>query len=520
MSLQTETSSVRSSIDSNRFEYGQPGRHELTVEDDSHETREFDTSRRLLFTSHFLSTWNSRAFEFGAFLFLASIYPRTLLPASVYALARAGSAAVFSPWIGSYIDRANRLRVVRLSIVGQRIAVALSCILLYGLATFDDASAHIPLSYGALGVLSILACVEKLSAVMNTISVERDWVVIVAGSDENALASMNSQMRRIDLFCKVVAPLFISLMDGISSRVAIGATGGMTAASVLVEYFTIARVYSATPGLRHPNRSASISRPEDTQRSIVSSVSVALASARAYFTHRAFLPSFALALLYLTVLSFNGQMITYLVAIGLQSSVIGLLRGVSALFELSATWLAPTLISGIGPVRAGIWCLNAQLGCVIIACLSLWLDSNLNDVVATTSTIAAVIASRVGLWGFDLSAQLIVQQEVDADLRGTFSSQEVAFQNIFEMLSFASTIIFAKPEQFKIPSTVSAGAVAAASVLYAAFVRHRRGHLVHYSNCMQRDGKSAVRSTQGWRRVAQDEAETVDDVELNETIRS
>lgn len=69
-----------------------------------------------LYTSHALSAWNSRLFEFGAFLFLANIYPNTLLPASVYALARAASAALLSPWLGSYIDRADRLKAVRLSI--------------------------------------------------------------------------------------------------------------------------------------------------------------------------------------------------------------------------------------------------------------------------------------------------------------------------------------------------------------------------------------------------------------------
>jgi iron-regulated transporter 1 len=71
---------------------------------------------RRLYISHALSTWNSRLFEFGAFLFLANIYPSTLLPASVYALARAASAALLSPWLGSYIDRADRLKAVRLSI--------------------------------------------------------------------------------------------------------------------------------------------------------------------------------------------------------------------------------------------------------------------------------------------------------------------------------------------------------------------------------------------------------------------
>lgn len=71
---------------------------------------------RRLYISHALSTWNSRLFEFGAFLFLANIYPNTLLPASVYALARAASAALLSPWLGSYIDSADRLKAVRLSI--------------------------------------------------------------------------------------------------------------------------------------------------------------------------------------------------------------------------------------------------------------------------------------------------------------------------------------------------------------------------------------------------------------------
>jgi hypothetical protein len=73
-------------------------------------------TRTLLYTSHFLSTWNSRLFEFGAFLFLANIYPQTLLPASLYALCRNASAAIAAPWIGNYIDRADRLVVVRISI--------------------------------------------------------------------------------------------------------------------------------------------------------------------------------------------------------------------------------------------------------------------------------------------------------------------------------------------------------------------------------------------------------------------
>lgn len=55
-------------------------------------------------------------FEFGAVLFLASIFQGTLLYASVYALVRSLAAVVLSSWLGSVVDQASRLRAVRQSI--------------------------------------------------------------------------------------------------------------------------------------------------------------------------------------------------------------------------------------------------------------------------------------------------------------------------------------------------------------------------------------------------------------------
>lgn len=332
---------------------------------------------------------------------------------------------------------------------------------------------------------------------MNTVSIERDWVVVVAEGDEERLSTLNSQMRRIDLFCKLIAPLVVSLLDTVSSELAIAGTGLLTIAAIPAEYFAIARVYHSVPALT-TIRETSVSLPPDG-RYFQTRLGRACSGLTTYVRHQAFLPSFALALLYLTVLSFAGQMTTYLRAIGLSSGIIGLLRGIAALSELSATWLGPKIMDRIGPIRAGIWFLNWQMLCVATACAFFWLDTS--PAVVAAGTISAVVASRLGLWGFDLSAQIIVQEEVEPELRGTFSSQEFAFQNTFEMLSFASTIVFARPEQFKYPATISAAAVAVAGVLYAAFVRMRRGHLVHLSNCMDRNH----RKKHGWGRVEQDE---------------
>ncbi|KAH9835073.1 ferroportin 1 [Teratosphaeria destructans] len=321
-----------------------------------------------------------------------------------------------------------------------------------------------------LALLSILAAVEKLTAVLNTIAVERDW------------------MRRIDLFCKLVGPLAISFIDAASSPIAILITGAMTAVSIAIEYLAIARVHHAVPALQH-SKQPQPSPPSSSPPTLSSLTAHALASTRTYFTHPAFLPSFALALLYLTVLSFAGQMITYLLSLGLRPSTIGLLRALAALVELSATWLAPHLMHRIGPIRAGIWFLNWDIACVATATLFFWL--HYPPAITATATVAAVIASRIGLWGFDLSAQIIVQEE-----------------NLFEMGAFASTVVWARPADFKIPASISAGAVGVAGVLYAAFVRSRRGHLVHLSRCVDpgRRGK-------GWRRVAQEDAGDADEGE-------
>lgn len=56
---------------------------------------------------------------------------------------------------------------------------------------------------------------------------------------------MNVQMRRIDLVCKLIGPLFIASIDSISTEKAILVNLVMNIASVVVEYFSIAKVMAS-----------------------------------------------------------------------------------------------------------------------------------------------------------------------------------------------------------------------------------------------------------------------------------
>lgn len=228
-------------------------------------------------------------------------------------------------------------------------------------------------------------------------------------------------MRRIDLLCKLFGPLFIALIAGFSTRVAIIANLVMNATSSILEYFAIARVYNEVPGLQEAkveprsgladaeSAPGSESRLTEHLKRIRGVLSKSARDFDFYFRHRAFLPSIAGALLYLTVLSFAGQMVTYLLSAGYTATQVGIARTLSVIFEVLATWVAPWLMGRIGPVRAGLWLSSWQLS-TLVAGTVLFLTFDDKPVLSASGIVGGTILSRLGLRGFDLCVQIIVQE--------------------------------------------------------------------------------------------------------------
>lgn len=128
-----------------------------------------------------------------------------------------------------------------------------------------------------------------------------------------------------------------------------------------------------------------------------------------YFQNPAVLPSLSLSILYLTVLSTGVQMQAYLFTLGFTSIEVSLMRFAAVIVELLATWAAPVLTRMIGPVRAALWFVNEQLVCVGIS-VALYLAAPANTKAAGFSLIGGVTFSRLGLWGFDLCVQYLIQE--------------------------------------------------------------------------------------------------------------
>lgn len=179
------------------------------------------------------------------------------------------------------------------------------------------------------------------------------------------------------------------------------------------------QVYKATPELKRKLASipeqgdedddeAELLRLRPSQR-VVSYLQETVAPWQEYVANPVFLASFSLSLLYLTVLSFGATMVTYLLHSGFNSLEVSCMRIGSVAAELSGTWTAPLVMNRIGPIRSGLWFLNWQVLCVAGATVAFVLWDSTSKLVAG-SLIVGVALSRIGLWGFDLSAQFLVQE--------------------------------------------------------------------------------------------------------------
>jgi len=113
--------------------------------------------------------------------------------------------SLFGPLTGRLLDNMYRPYGLSLMIALQGIAIMAS-----GLVVLT-AAAHPTVKFvdGPLFiVLLVLSMIERLTAILSELAIERDWVTQLSGKDNAlALASSNAMLRRIDLSCELVGSL-------------------------------------------------------------------------------------------------------------------------------------------------------------------------------------------------------------------------------------------------------------------------------------------------------------------------
>ncbi|KAI8067114.1 Ferroporti-1 [Gongronella butleri] len=425
-----------------------------------------------LYVSHFLTSWTDRVFDFACFLLIAEAFPVSLLYPSVYGFATTISAILFSSHVGNLVDTTPRLTFVRHTLLVQKASIVTSCLLFYAL--FQGWVAPVGLYVGII----TCGCLLKLAFIANNIAIEKDWVLVIAEGDT---ASMLTTMKRIDLFCKTVAPVLIGALLAFGPAVGVVIIAAWNATSFFLEYQLCRQTFLVYPALASKNAMDNERAPllDDAPSTSASPPSAETrVTLMAYLRHRVFPASFAIALLYLTVLSFGGIMVSYLNMIGYSQWSIGLLRAIAGLAGVASTYVFPFLSSKIGVIRTGVWAVWFECFTLVPVVLSLTAVFQ-GSVAGSIMLFGGMSVSRIGLWLFDIAVTILLQQLVDPAQLGGVAGWQHSFCSMFDLSQYILTALVPNPADFIIPSAVSLFAVFCACISYTIFVKQERGHLLH-----------------------------------------
>ncbi|KAL7420286.1 hypothetical protein Q5752_005255 [Cryptotrichosporon argae] len=463
-----------------------------------------------LLIQHASSMLTAAAFDFALFLFISHAYPNSLAPPAVAGLCMALSSTLFSGHMGQIVDGTPRLPLVRRVVFVQKALITTTLVffmVLFSLQAGDAGeqparTATATFTVGAVYVAIVLcSSAAGLAKTCMTVAIERDWVTVMAAADGALLTALNANMRRIDLVCKLCAPLVVSFgtaaLGYTWSTFALAALAVLTAVAevlwIRIVYAHFSSVLDATDGaiaiIALETRSSRATH-DQPRRTISARLKASIVEWHEFARLPVFYSSVAMALLHLTTLSYDGIFIAYIQSSQAhQEAFIGIMRSLCVVTGLLGTVLMPFLEARLGLVRAAAWSLWSELVCLVFPVLALFSASAAAratysaawPVPTRVALFGGVVLSRVGLWSFDLCQTKEIQQALDGHpRRNALAARQLALQSAFDLAKYVLALAIGNPAQFRWTALVSwlavgAGAVAPVDVpalaLPTSFVR-------------------------------------------------
>ncbi|PRW39229.1 solute carrier family 40 member chloroplastic [Chlorella sorokiniana] len=484
------------------------------------------TALTALYTLYAFACFVERTWRFGLPLVLAFV------EGGFQAIAILGFVAPLAcslagPAVGRMLDSVYRPLGLGAMLALQDGAIALSSLALIAVAR---SGASGPLASSPLfGLLVVLAMLEKLASISSELAIERDWVTQLAGKqNQGALARSNAYLRRTDLVTELVGAVvfgWIYSKAGLVSSMAF--TAVLAALAAPLQLFFINRIAHLAPSamlhgrqepgaawaplpswrsfvenarLRRVHAAEEAARRAPLLARLQQQAAHALDGWRSYFAQPILPSSLTCVLLFFNVVLSPGGLITaFLTSRGFDGNAMAAFRGGCATCGFLGTIVGKRLIQSLGLLRAGAAALLIQatllFGATVLYTTLLSVPASLGagaaggvglllgaGAAAAWPTVggialpvvlfaALVVASRIGVWSYDMVNSQLFQQTVAPREIASASSAEMALCSFSELFMLGIAAVYADPASFPLLVYASFGAVVCANLLFRSWAR-------------------------------------------------
>lgn len=401
----------------------------------------FSLATRMLL-GRLLTRAGDQAWDFAVPIVLLQLMPGQLRIAALYYLLIKVASVIFLPYLSQVIDQVNRMTAAKVGIYLQLFGVIAGSICIMSLPTYLSHQLESPFFLLVFFFLVVSGISSQLGATFMDISIANDLVPSSFKGDE--LTALNSRLRQVDLLTEVASPIVAGTLMLITTAkwplFGFGLIALWNVISFVPEYGILKSIFDDRPDLKFkPLKVDSIAK-----ESLIRKLSSGWA---AFFRQPVAMVVMAYSLLWLSVLSPHGVLLTGFLTGGwhMQEWMIGVFRGLGALFGLFATVLYPLALRKMSLQKANLVFLSFQAFCVAVG-YALFLRG---DQFGQIGFLGMILFSRIGLYGFSLGEMQIRQTGIPSNVRGEVNGFANALTAIATIGLFAAGVALPSTEDFK-----------------------------------------------------------------------